>query len=917
MTGGSRTRRVDARGTRGYNLGVLTEQQKAEVNTLIDTLLDLSGSARWERWRSLTVSDPAVREEVESFLRSAELVGDFLSHPARPPLGESTDDLTVGTLLGGWRITGRIGRGGMGEVYEAARAQGDYEQRVAIKVLRREAREELERFQAERQILARLEHPAIARLLDGGATPDGRPYMVMEYVRGLPLTQYCASIQASLGLRLRLLAQICEAVGYAHSTLVVHRDLKASNILVTANGQVKLLDFGIAKLLDNPADGVDAPTQAPLTPSCAAPEQLLGKPVTTATDTYALGVLLFELVTGTHPWVSSGTPLAQAARAMLHRPAPLASVVAAERDETPVPARLLRGDLDAIMAKALREEPNRRYVTADSLQLDIERYLRGEAVEARSGARFYVLRRALRRHWGAVAAVAIVLISLAGGLGVAAWQARRAGIERDIARRDAAREEALRYGLTRMFRSAISAEGGQKATAKNMIDESAQRVLQEYREQPKLAGPLVLTLADLYGALEDVEGAGNLLEGFVAEEAAGADPATLADARQKLANIELLRGHTDRCAQLLDQAEAFWARAPQQFLEERLEGLGTRAKLQRTQGDLAGAIDTSRTAIRERTALSGRNHRETAILYNSLAITLTTANRLEEALAAYRNTLDIYEAMRLGDGLDAQIVRGNVGTLELRTGRLKEAEEQLKSAFEHERALAGDSAAVAAAMGYYGRVQWIFAQYSKAVEVLREAAALAAQYAGATSPVALQNRVFLGDAQLSAGDQDGARVTLLAAVEAARAQYGETHVLSLRARLALARWSLLSGGGPNRDSQGALRSVIDSLRKAGAPAQPYLAEGLEMLGSLQLAQHQGEMALKSLREAVQLREGAGAQSWELAHARELFGEALEESGQVAAGQSMLQQALAYLQTQLGPNHPETLRVIQETRTISR
>jgi eukaryotic-like serine/threonine-protein kinase len=885
---------------------VLTQQQKAQVEALLDVLLDLPGAERWEHWRGLAVTDPAVRNEVESFLRSAESVGEFLSHPAGAAFDDVSPDLTIGTLLGGWRITGRIGRGGMGEVYEAQRAQGDFQQRVAIKVLRREAHGELERFQVERQILARLEHPAIARLLDGGATPDGRPYMVMEYVQGLPITQYCASVQAGLGVRLRLFAQICDAVAYAHSSLVVHRDLKPSNILVTANGAVKLLDFGVAKLLDTRSDAPEAATQAPLTPSCAAPEQLLGKPITTATDTYALGVLLFELLTGAHPWVSSGTPLARAARVMLHQQAPLASVIAEARDDAPVPSRVLRGDLDAIIAKSLREEPGRRYVTADSLQLDIDRYLRGEAVEARSGARFYMLRRALWRHRAAVAALFFVLVSLAGGLGIAAYQARRAGIERDIARRDAAREEALRYGLARMFHSAISTEGGQKATAKDMIDLSAQRVLQEYRRQPKLAGPLVLTLADLYGALEDVEGAGALLEGFVDASAAGADPEVLADARQKLANIELLQGHTERCAQLLNQAEAFWARAPQQFPEERLEGLGIRAKLERNQGNLARAIDTSRTAIQERIALSGRDNRETAILYNSLAITLTSDSRLEEALAAYRDTLDIYRAIGLGDGLDAQIVRGNVGTLELRTGRLKEAEEQLKSAFEHERVLAGNSAAVAAAMGYYGRVLWIFARHSEAVEVLREAAALAAQYAGATSPVALQNRLFLCDAQLSSGDRDGARVTLSAALESARAQYGDAHLLSLRAGLAFARWSLVST--TNRASQEVLLELVGSLRKAGASAQPYLAEALETLGSLQLAGHQRDAGMKSLQEAVRLREASGGQSWELAHVRALLGEALEKSGQVAGGRVLLHQALQFLEKQLGADHPETLHV---------
>ena len=886
---------------------MLSEKQRAAADALLDMLLDLPEQARWDHWRSLTVADPEVHQEIESFLRAAQSVGDFLSGPAALP-GATEDDLT-GALLGGWRITGRIGHGGMGEVYEAVRARGDFDQRVAIKVLRREAHTELERFQAERRILARLEHPAIAHLLDGGTTPDGRPYMVMEYVQGLPITQFCASIQADLATRLHLLVRVCEAMAYAHSNLIVHRDLKPSNILVTAGGQVKVLDFGIAKLLDSQPAGLHTLTHAPLTPSSAAPEQLLGRPVTTATDTFALGVLLFELLTGTHPWISSGAPIAQAVRAVLNQPARLASVAAAGNDRSPVSAQALRGDLDAIISKALREEPGQRYVTADSLMLDIERHLRGDAVEARSGARLYVLGRTLKRHRAAVAGLLLVLVSLAGGLGMAAWQARRANIERDIARLDAAREEAVRYGLTRIFRKAISDEGSEKATAKGMIDLSSQRVLEEYRQQPGLAGPLVLSLADLYGALEDVEGAGNLLEGFLAEDSAGADPGILADARQKLANIELLRGHTARCAQLLDQAQAFWDRAPRQYAEERLEGLGTRAKLQRIQGNLDQAILTSRTAIEQRTALSGHNDRETANLYNSLAITLTSAGRLEEALAAYRETLDIYRAIGLGDGLDAQIIRANLGSLELRTGRIQEAREQLRGAIERERSLAGNSAAVAAAMGQYGRALWILDQPAQAVPVLREAASLGAQFAGANSPVALQNQLFLGDAQISAGDLDGARVTLSTALESARAQYGDTHPISLRANLVYARWRLAAAGPDGiRDAQRAAINAIAGLRQSGPAAKSSLAEGLELLASIRLRQHDNGSAAQSLKEAVSLREVAGPQSWELAHARGLLGQALVASGHVAEGRAVLQQALAVLSDRLGPDHPETRQV---------
>jgi eukaryotic-like serine/threonine-protein kinase len=215
----------------------------------------------------------------------------------------------------------------------------------------------------------------------------------------------------------------------------------------------------------------------------------------------------------------------------------------------------------------------------------------------------------------------------------------------------------------------------------------------------------------------------------------------------------MMRGHVDRAAALLDQAQDFWTRAPQRYAEERLEGLGIRARLQRTQGDLNGAIATSREAIAARTALSGHDHRETAVLYNSLAITLTSANRLGEALAAYRETMSIYRAVGLGDGLDAQVVLANMGTLEMRTGHLHESETLLKTAIEHERALAGDSAAAAAATGQYGKVLTVENRIPEALTVLREGLNLAERYAGAKSPVTLQNEIFFGEAQAASGDR--------------------------------------------------------------------------------------------------------------------------------------------------------------------
>lgn len=895
-------RRVMAQGIQGTSK--LSREQISRVDEILDRLLDMPESGRREARRELITEDALVNAEIDSLLTAIERSTGFLTTGSGSPDKEGRLDAQVGARFGMWRLMRLVGSGGMGDVYEAVRADGDFEQRVAIKVLQSESAAQLERFQSERQILARLEHPGIARLYDGGVTDDQRPFMVMEFIEGETITEYCRSTSASLAVRLGLFTKVCEAVAFAHQNLIVHRDLKPSNILVTREGTPKLLDFGIAKLLDEQLARITIAASAPMTFICAAPEQLTGEPITTATDVYALGLLLFELLTGTHPWMGGTTPILQAMRKVLQSPAPTASMTAGQRTDAPVAARLLRGDLDAIVAKALRREPGLRYATVAAMQLDVVRAQNGEPVEARDRARLYVVGRTLRRYRWAVAGTLAVVISLATGLGVAAWQAKRAAIERDAARRDAAREEAVRYSLTRMFRAAIAEQGGQSPTAKSMIDGSAQRVLREYRDQPQQAGQIVLTLADLYSALEDVNGAGTLLEGFLAEANPDADPAALADAQQKLANIELLRGHVDRAESLLKQADAFWARTPTLYQEERLEGLTVRARLLRNRGDLNGAIAATQEAIRQRIALSGRDHRETAILYNSLAISLTAANRLDEALDAYHETTRIYQSLGLGDGLDAQIIVANTGSLELRIGHLPQAESLLKNGIDRERALAGDSAAVAAAMGYYGKLLDITNRDEQAVKVLREASEMGVRYAGAGSPLAVQNLLFLAEAQSGAGDRGAARTTVAAAYATALKQYGPAHLLTLRAQLDQAE--LQAEDGSLEAARMALAEVVTGLRKLGTQAESHLAAALMHLGEVQTSLGRTTDADATLRESVALREKHPEDLWELAQARERLGEVMISRNRADA-EVMLMKAAQDLESQLGATHPQTLR----------
>jgi tetratricopeptide (TPR) repeat protein len=854
-----------------------------------------------------SAGDPELLGELRSLLHAHEADAGLLD---RPPGWHSTNEaaasqLSPGTRIGVWSIGPLIRRGGAGEVYSATRADGVFDLAVALKLLYRDAAPDVARFHAERQALASLDHPGIARLLDGGTAPDGRLWAVVEYVDGETIIEHCRSRQAGLDYRLALFVQVCEVVDYAHRNLIVHRDLKPGNILVTPEGRVKLLDFGVAKRLDGGGHAPVDATIAPFTPDYAAPEQLTGKPITMATDVYALGVLLFELLGGHRPWRGDGLPIGRIVQLIVHDEPPSLSAAAAAPD-SPVPARRLAGDLDAIVATCLRKEAGDRYPTVNALIRDIQHHQRHEPVIARGRARHYLLGRALVRYRWGVAAAALVFTSLAAGLAATAWQAHRAEVERDVAQRAATREEAIRYHLINLFRTSIAEKNNEPVTAKAMLDRSAHRVLDKYRDDPQLAGKVVITLTDLYGALEDIEGQVPLLEGFLAAAGPEADLESVAAARQKLAHIELLRGHIERAAQLLPMAEARWDMAPDKYREQHLEAMFIRGLLLRSQGDLDGSIRTYREAIVQRTAFSGAVHRETANLYNSLAITLVGANRPQEALDAYRANLAIHEKMGQSDDLDALVVLGNTGTLAYRVGRLREAEEILKVAYTKQREHGGDSAAVAASMGLYGAALTAEGRIAEALDVTRAATEMATKFAGGASPLAIQDRLFFTDALTTAGKLGQARDVGRENLGLATQTFGAGSVLTLRVRLSLARIALAAGD--TDAAQAEFAGLVEPLRKAGRTGVPLVASALVGNGEALLAQHRPAAAIAPLREAVALREGLQwPQSWELALARSRLAEALKDSGGQGA-KELLGRSAADLAAQLGADHPEVQHV---------
>jgi TolB-like protein/Tfp pilus assembly protein PilF len=394
----------------------MTPERWQRVKELFQAALEQDHGARADFLSHAAPDDPALAEEVLGLLASEEQAGTFLSAPA-----SAAEALPGGRHVGPYRILGEMGHGGMGAVYRAIRDDDQYQKQVAIKLVRGGTGPDfiLERFKAERQILAGLEHPNIARLLDGGTTGEGWPWFAMEFVEGEPIDAWCASRKADTAGRLELFRTVCSAVQYAHQRLVIHRDLKPANILVTAEGVPKLLDFGIAKLL-RPDQAPGTVTTMPLmTPEYASPEQVKGEPVSTASDVYSLGVQLYELLARRRPYEIKTRSPEEIARVVCQVEPKRPSAVA-----PPEVARQLAGDLDAIAMQALRKEPQRRYASVQELSEDLGRHLGGLPVRARGDRLTYLAGKFARRHKAAAAAAALVALTLVGGIVATARQAR-------------------------------------------------------------------------------------------------------------------------------------------------------------------------------------------------------------------------------------------------------------------------------------------------------------------------------------------------------------------------------------------------------------------------------------------------------------------------------------------------------------
>ncbi len=754
----------------------------AEIDALFEQALDRPPDERTAFLRAHCGDDPALYHAVTGLLASdeaaeralGESAAEFAAHLLGEATAEPAESLAPGTRIGPYRIEGALGHGGMGVVYRTTRADGTFEKTVALKLVKRgmDTDEVLRRFRYERQILAGLEHPGIARLLDAGAADDGRPYLVMECVEGEPITAYADRHRLSVDERLVLFERVCEAVTYAHRRLVVHRDLKPSNILVTAEGEVKLLDFGIARLLEEQADA-DVPRTRPewriLTPEYAAPEQLRGEPATTATDVYALGVVLYELLGGTRPGPEPKPPSTTVTP----------EVGAARSTTADRLRRRLRGDLDTLALAALHADPARRYASAEALLDDLRRWRTGLPLRARPDSTRYRLGKFVGRHRVGVAVSAVGLALLAAFVVALALQQRETVRERDRAEHELAQKAEVTDFLIQLFGAADPGEArGDTLNVYDVLDRGGERIETELADQPAVQGELLLTLSSVYQNLGDLERARLLAERSLAVHTTafgGSHPAVaksenhLGRVLEQIGDYEAAQDHLRRALALrqellgpedslvaeatmnlgllltysgaYDEAESLLRRALE--IDRTLHGdehadvatdLNNLAVLLYYKGDYAGAGDALNEALAIRRVVYGTPHPRVATTLHNLAAIRSRMGDAAEAEALSREVVYMTRQLHGDDHPELVSTLSNLAATVNEQGRHEEAEELVREAIDLGRRVYGEHPELADALSTWGNTLRTLERYDEAEAAYEEALAMNRTVRGADHP---------------------------------------------------------------------------------------------------------------------------------------------------------------------------------------
>ncbi len=735
---------------------------RKRVEELFEAALDRPAGERAAWLREACWNDPELHDRVQRLLAAHERTGGVLEHPVDGAAALLGPRLRRETLarVGPYRLVREIGRGGMGSVFLAERDDDQFRQQVAVKLVAPEldSEEVVRRFRAERQILASLQHPGIARLLDGGVAEDGRPYLVMEYVDGEPVDAYCDRRSLPLDARLRLFCTVARAVHHAHRNLVVHRDLKPHNVLVSRQGEVRLLDFGIAKLLDPASLPHTVPVTRTgdrlMTPQYAAPEQVRGGPVTTAVDVYGLGLLLYELLSGRRPYELRGRPPAEAERLVCEAepPRPSAAAVlppdapdgptaaAAARARGTTPERLRRrlaGDLDRIAMTALRKEPERRYPSAEQLAEDVERCLAGRPVRARGDSPTYRVRKFTGRHRWGVATAAAFLTLLVGYAATATLQVRRVERALEQKRLEAEKAEQVTAFTLGLFEAGDPARARvDSLTVRELLRRGEERA-GRLQGRPAAQAQMLDVMGRVHQQLAEYDRAQPLLERALAlrRRAFGERSEAVAESLLHLGELLYLRGRYAQAEPLYRRALALQRQLlgePHPAVAQSIAALGI---LLQARGDYAGAERLTREALAMRTALHGPNHADVAESLHALARQLQLQDRPAEAEPLLREALALRRRI-FGDGHpEVADARSHLGLFLFQQGREAEAEPLYREALAvRRRALGDDHPDVSLGLGMLGAVSRRRGRLAEAESLYHEAVELGRRSLGPGHP---------------------------------------------------------------------------------------------------------------------------------------------------------------------------------------
>ncbi len=734
----------------------------------LDRALEMPEDARGAWLESLRTEDPALAAEVEALLEEHRALSreGFLEEEASRPLGSAS---LAGQRVGAYTLVSPIGEGGMGSVWLARRSDGRFEGQAAVKLLNVSlvGRAGGARFEREGSFLARLTHPNIARLVDAGVSEIGQPFLVLDYVAGVPIDRYCDDRALDVEGRLRLFLQVLAAVAHAHANLIVHRDIKPSNVLVAPDGQVKLLDFGIAKLLEEENGGEEATALTrdggrALTPAYAAPEQMTGGAITTATDVFALGTLLYVLLTGRHPAGESlGSTMGMIHAIVDTEPRRLSDVAPAGR------RRLLEGELDTIVAKALKKNPAERYASVTALADDIRHTLHHEPISARPDTLAYRGAKFVQRHRPGVVTAGAVFLLLAG---LTAFYTVRVKAERDRARLQAQKAEKVSELLAGLLTGAdpYAARDAKELTVRGLLDTGVTRVQKELASQPELKAGMLSVMGRTYQRLGELDKARPLLEEALAtrRHVLGAASADTAESLNDLGVLLREKGSTAAAEPLLVEALATRRKVLGSGHRDVAGSLVELGRLYSDQGSDQRAEPLFREALAIRVRVLGDQDHETATSMNELALLLWHRGSLPEAEALFRQCLAINRKTLGENHPDVSASLNNLALIAGDRGDFAAAEMLSRESLAIARKALGDGhPSVATKLNNLSRPLLELRKYDEAAETLKEALRIATASYGSQHPSVATYEVNLARVELARKDAAAAEPLLRQALQ--------------------------------------------------------------------------------------------------------------------------------------------------------